>query len=153
MANRQPEHELQSRCIKWFRYQYPHLRRLLFAVPNGGSRPKSEAARMKAEGVVPGVADIILLIPNYYYSSLNIEMKAESSQREEQKLYELCCKAAGSHYIICRSLDEFKQAVTGYLDSVNINILTQLHTLYKSEQDAAVEKAREQFRKIVKKQS
>lgn len=36
---------------------------MLFAVPNGGKRDTKTGARMKYEGAVRGVADLILLIP------------------------------------------------------------------------------------------
>ena len=32
------ESQLQKSCVMWFRLQYPRLRYLLFAVPNGGAR-------------------------------------------------------------------------------------------------------------------
>ena len=44
-----PEERLQMDCVKWFRYQYMTHWRQLFAVPNGGSRNKKEAANMKAK--------------------------------------------------------------------------------------------------------
>lgn len=49
-------------CVSWFRLKYPAIGKLLFAVPNGGARSRTEAAIMKAEGVTAGVADLILLI-------------------------------------------------------------------------------------------
>ena len=32
------ESRIQQGCVRWFRYQFPNLARLLFAVPNGGRR-------------------------------------------------------------------------------------------------------------------
>lgn len=58
-----PEHELQKSCVKWFRLQYPEYTNLLFAIPNGGKRNAREAARLKAEGVTPGVPDLFLQLP------------------------------------------------------------------------------------------
>lgn len=53
------EHNLQTACVRWFRYQYP--KDIILAVPNGGSRDnKKEAARLKAEGVLAGVSDLII---------------------------------------------------------------------------------------------
>lgn len=49
-------------CVGWFRLQYPAVGKLLFAVPNGGARSRTEAAIMKAEGVTAGVTDLILLL-------------------------------------------------------------------------------------------
>lgn len=60
------EHEMQSALFAWIRLQrtqYPGLQ-MAFAVPNGGLRHPATAARMKREGVEPGVPDVILLHPS-----------------------------------------------------------------------------------------
>lgn len=67
---RHEESELQRSCVKWFRYKYSNLKPLLFAVPNGGFRNVREARIMKAEGVVAGVSDLILLLPRQGFHAL-----------------------------------------------------------------------------------
>lgn len=62
-------------CVSWFRLKYPAIGKLLFAIPNGGARSRTEAAIMKAEGVTAGVADLILLIGRGGFNALCIEMK------------------------------------------------------------------------------
>ena len=57
------EHQLQVECVKWFRFQYPKLANLLFAIPNGGLRNIKVATKLKAEGVLAGVPDLFLAIP------------------------------------------------------------------------------------------
>lgn len=57
--SRDEEHETQAACVRWFRAAWPGLRGRLFAVPNGGRRDAVTGARLKAEGVVAGVADLI----------------------------------------------------------------------------------------------
>ena len=86
----QSESQIQHDCLTWFRLQYPKLALLMFAVPNGGRRDAKSGARMKYEGVVKGVADLILLIPKKGYASLCIEMKTPKgvqgdNQKEWQK--------------------------------------------------------------------
>lgn len=146
--NKAPEHELQKHCVTWFKYRYPHLKALFFSVPNGGVRNKAEAGKLKAEGTNRGVADLILLLPNYYFHSLNIEMKAGSSQSDDQKIYERACRASGSNYVICRSLDQFKNIIQEYLSSVDVNIISSLRTLYAAVEEAKVQQAREHYRKL-----
>lgn len=146
--NKAPEHELQKHCVTWFKYRYPHLKALFFSVPNGGVRNKAEAGKLKAEGTNRGVADLILLLPNYYFHSLNIEMKAGSSQSDYQKIYEQACRASGSNYVVCRSLDQFKDVIQEYLSSVDVNIISSLRTIYASVEEAKVQKAREHYRKL-----
>ena len=58
---RDEEHRLQSACVRWFRYQFPALAHSLFAVPNGGRRDAATGARLKDEGVLAGVSDLVLL--------------------------------------------------------------------------------------------
>lgn len=57
-----------------------------FAIPNGGSRNKIEAGRMKQEGVKAGVSDLCVLLPE---KVLFIEMKRVkgSSTSKEQKAW------------------------------------------------------------------
>ena len=62
------EHYEQALVIQFMRRNYPEV--LIFAIPNGGQRNAATGARLKAEGVVPGVPD--LFIPAW---GLFIEMK------------------------------------------------------------------------------
>lgn len=56
--------------------KYCDLKRIAcFAIPNGGSRNKIEAARMQASGVKAGVPDLCIPVPSGQYHSLYIEMK------------------------------------------------------------------------------
>ena len=113
---RHEESDIQQLCVRWFRLQYPKYARLLFAVPNGGSRNLIEAARMKAEGVTAGVADLILLVPSGEYSSLCIEMKtAKGRKRDTQKDWEEAATSVGNKYVICRSLDDFQTEINNYI--------------------------------------
>lgn len=114
---RNEESKLQQSCITWFRLQYPLLSKLLFAVPNGSRRDVVTGATLKREGVVAGVADLILLIPKKGYASLCIEMKyGGNGQSESQKEWQRLAEAAGNKYVLCRSLEEFVRAVRHYLD-------------------------------------
>lgn len=111
------EHRIQCACVRWFRYSYPTIRNLLFAVPNGGRRDATTAVKLKAEGVVAGVADLILLIPRGEYGALLIEMKTpKGSQSTAQKEWQKLAEAQGYRYIICRSLDDFMTKVEAYLN-------------------------------------
>lgn len=76
------EHDEQAALFRWAalhaRYR-PELH-LLFAVPNGGARDAHAAAKMKTEGVRPGVPDVCLPVARTgvdgrAYGALWIEMK------------------------------------------------------------------------------
>ena len=115
------EHRIQCACVRWFNVQYPKLNGRLFAVPNGGRRDATTAAKLKAEGVVPGVADLVLLISNRDYGALLIEMKTpKGRQSDSQKKWEkTVCANAEYKYVVCRSLDDFIREVGSYLSNDN----------------------------------
>ena len=115
---RQEEHRIQCAIVKWFYYAYPAYRGgCLFAVPNGGHRNIQTAARLKAEGVTSGVADLLLLVPKRDYHGLCVEVKTPvGRQSENQKNWQRIIEAQGYRYEIVRSLDEFAELVRWYLN-------------------------------------
>ena len=124
---REEEHNIQAACVRWFAYQYPQYKGLLFAIPNGSYRTKATAGKLKAEGVVPGVADLVLLVPKCvkahddegWYNTIHalcIEMKtAKGRQSPEQKEWQARVEKMGYEYAVCRSLDEFINTIENYL--------------------------------------
>ena len=110
------EHRIQCACVRWFRLQYPNYRHNLFAVPNGGRRDKMTGAHLKSEGVLPGVADLILLKSSASHGALLIEMKTcKGKQAESQREWQRLIEKDGYKYVICRSLDDFMNKVNDYL--------------------------------------
>lgn len=113
------EHQLQVACVQWFNLQHPQCRHNLFAVPNGGRRDKVTGAKLKAEGVKAGVADLILLKPNNRYHALLIEMKTrQGRQSQSQRDWQRDITRDGYKYVVCRSLQEFIETVNDYLIEV-----------------------------------
>ena len=117
---RNHEHQLQSACVRWFRYAHPDLALCLFAVPNGGARDRVTGAKLKAEGVVAGVSDLILLAPSAdgQHHSLAIEMKTDeksSRQSDSQKQWQKAVENTGNRYVICRNFLDFKNAIENHL--------------------------------------
>lgn len=115
---RHQESTLQRQCVAWFRTLYPRHATMLFAVPNGGGRSRTEAAIMKAEGVTAGVADLILLESRGGYGCLCIEMKTgdkASRQSASQKSWQKATENAGNKYAVTRSFDEFRDVVSKYM--------------------------------------
>jgi len=112
------ESKLQIECVKWFRYQYPNYRMLLFAIPNGGKRNAITAQILKSEGVVSGVADLFLSIPKGKFHGLYIEMKyGKGIQSDNQKEFEKNVIAMGYKYIITNSLYDFVKEIDLYMGS------------------------------------
>lgn len=90
--NVQWEAREQRALIQWARVavgRYPELASL-FHPANGGARDGLTASLMKAEGVRPGVLDLILLKPRGVYHGLAVELKATgataSSLSADQRL-------------------------------------------------------------------
>lgn len=113
------EHRIQSACVRAFRYKYPKLRHNLFAIPNGGRRDKVTGAKLKAEGALAGVSDLIFLKSNRFYGALLIEMKTpKGRQQESQKEWQRLISADGYKYVICHSVSEFMQEIEDYLKEI-----------------------------------
>lgn len=112
------EHRIQQACVRWFNLQYPHLRGRLFAVPNGGRRDVVTGAKLKAEGVVAGVADLILLVTNKAFGALLIEMKKPGGiQSVAQRQWQGIVTTNGEYkYVICRSIYDFMREIREYLN-------------------------------------
>lgn len=116
---REIEHHTQVMCINWFRLQYPTLRHRLFAVPNGSARDVVTGAKLKAEGVLAGVSDLILLKRNKTFGALLIEMKSDNGrQSQAQKEWEAKVTADNEYkYVVCRSLQDFIREINDYLNN------------------------------------
>lgn len=50
----------------------------MYHTPNGGKRNRIEAAKLKRQGVKPGVPDIFLPAPRYGYHGLYVELKRQT---------------------------------------------------------------------------
>lgn len=111
------ESRIQSAFKKWFDLQYPEWAPLCFAVGNGGRRSKIEAAIMKGEGVVAGVADVIIAIPRGGYGHLGLEFKTDKGrQSDKQKAWEAVSKKAGNCYYVVRSVEAAVQITRQYMN-------------------------------------
>lgn len=111
------ERQIQIQCVSWFRLRYPEASKVFFACPNGSARNAWTAKNLKDEGVLSGVADLILLVPRHGYACLCIEMKKPGGrQSDSQKSFEEAVKAYKGKYVVCYSLEEFQREVREYLE-------------------------------------
>lgn len=112
------EHRIQCACVRWFSLRYPQYRGLLFAVPNGSRRDAVTGSKLKAEGVIPGVSDLIFLKKNSHYCGLLIEMKRpKGKQSQSQKDWEQVINSFKEFkYVRCHSFDDFKHEVDDFLE-------------------------------------
>lgn len=100
---------------EWNAGKYPELK-WLHHVPNGGSRNKREAAKLKQMGVKAGVADLCLPYPRGVYCGLYIEMKYGNNRQQESQKGFLADMAGAGHFVAtCYSAEEAVGVITGYL--------------------------------------
>lgn len=75
---------------------------------------------MIREGMVAGVADLLLLVPNGGYHGLCIEMKQPNARLSKAQLeWSKAVKAQGYKYEVCCSLVDFMLVVKCYLKVTN----------------------------------
>lgn len=122
------EHDEQAAVISWARMQecvYPELK-LLFCVPNGaaltwredkkGNRYSPQAARLKAEGLRPGVPDLCLPVARQGYHSLYIELKAGRNRPTQEQIAFLDALACQGHLaLVCYGAEQAIEAIKEYL--------------------------------------
>lgn len=111
------EADIQSEFFAQAKIFFPMIPdKLLFAVPNGGSRNKLEAINLKRQGVKSGVADVLLLIPKGGFASLCLEFKTKTGkQSDEQIEFQKQAENCGSKYVIVRGVKEAIEKVREYL--------------------------------------
>lgn len=113
------EDVIQAQVLTWAKRQvkvYPELGRL-FHVPNGGQRHAAVAAKLQGQGVKPGVPDLCLPVPRFGCHGLWIEMKTQEGRVSvHQKDWIAYLRKAGYRVEICRSFDEAREVLLGYLD-------------------------------------
>lgn len=111
------EHEEQCAFIELARYRLPYPEwKLLFAIPNGGLRNKVVAAKLKAEGVMPGVPDLFFSKPCGEYHGLYIEMKRPKGGRlssVQDEMAELLMKQ-GYAVACCEGAQEAIETLAAY---------------------------------------
>jgi hypothetical protein len=120
VADGPSEHQLQAAVIKWWalvhhqRYTLPI--EALFAIPNGGARDPITGSRLKAEGVRPGIPDLMLSVRLGNTPGLFIEMKAgKNDLSEAQTSVAQHLISQGYRYAAAWSSEEAIKIIEDYL--------------------------------------
>lgn len=99
---------------QWNKGRYPELK-WLHHIPNGGSRNKMEAVKLKQMGVKAGVSDLCLPYPKGIYCGLYIEMKYGGNRQQETQKEFLKDMAGAGHFVAtCYSADEAIEVIKEY---------------------------------------
>ena len=114
-----PEATEQTWLFAWARMAegvHPELA-LLHHIPNGGSRNKAEAARLRAQGVKRGIPDICLPCPRGEWHGLYIELKRTRGGRvsEDQRDVIAALRREGYRVEVCMGYEEARKTIEDYL--------------------------------------
>jgi hypothetical protein len=127
LAKADTEHAHQRAFFGWLAWMkqlaiYPRADRM-FAIPNGGKRDPITAARLKAEGVKPGVPDTFFPVPNFEHASyrtrhgLFLEFKKAKGKESGKQSEWIACAIADEY--AAATVYSWKDAVAAFIDYVN----------------------------------
>lgn len=98
------EDQIQQQLVIYFRN---NIKGIIFSVPNGGSRNVAEAKKLKNTGLLPGVSDLIILLPNE--QTIFIEVKTDKGKQSEVQInFEKKVFEMGYKYFVVKNIEEFK---------------------------------------------
>lgn len=118
-AWQESEQKLQTECAKWLKKEL-YLRgekQLFYHVPNESKASIGYRMKMKAQGVLSGVSDIVLPLRSQEYSGIYCEIKAKSGCPDaDQKEFLNGVEEEGFLAVVINDLETFKKVFSYYLD-------------------------------------
>lgn len=116
------EEVLHRACAQWLslaKARYPTLAWMTH-IPNGGKRPKGEAGKLKAMGVVPGMPDFILPVRSGPWIGLAVELKSATGKlRPSQSAWLEMLASQGWKTHVVREFEDFADVVVDYLRAID----------------------------------
>ncbi len=110
IPDRNAEAKRQAAIVEYVRWTVPEI--LIFSVPNGGLRTKAEAARLKWTGVLAGIPDLVLVLPNG--RSAFWEVKTDRGRLSfEQTVMSVRLGVLGHSYAVVRGIDDARKELEG----------------------------------------
>jgi len=114
------EHQIQSSFFQWIRIARKDLEPYIFAIPNGGLRSKWAGAKLKREGLKPGVFDIFIAIPNARWHGLWLEFKAGKNKLTDNQIIFMNNMVKNNYECaVCYSFEAAKAFLEIYLGERN----------------------------------
>lgn len=99
----------------WHTGKYPELK-WLHHIPNGGSRNRAEAAKLKEMGVKAGVSDLSLPCPKGIYCGMYVEMKYGNNRHTDRQKEFLADMAENGYFVVtCYSAEDAIKAIEEYV--------------------------------------
>ncbi len=102
---------IQAAIVEWVRAVAPDC--IVFHCPNGGLRGKREAARLKWQGVLPGVPDLIVFAPAGRVLAMEVKAPKGALSADQKAMFETLV-ALGVPHAIVRSVDDARRAFAAW---------------------------------------
>ena len=97
------EAETQAAIVEALRIAFPRI--IVAAIPNGGSRPAREAARMVGTGTLAGMPDLVVVLPGG--RACWIEVKTDTGQCSARQFSIMAALNDLGHPVaVCRDIHE-----------------------------------------------
>lgn len=99
--NCQSEHQHGAALMQWVQWnlkKYPDLERL-YHIPNGGLRSKVASAKLKAEGVKPGIPDYHLPVARGGFIGLYCELKIKGNYPSDAQWKQIYALRKEGHFV------------------------------------------------------
>jgi hypothetical protein len=108
---RNVEARIQAAIVEWIRTVAPGV--VVFAVPNGGLRSKSEAALMRWTGTLAGVPDLMVMAPQGRAYGLEVKApKGRVSPQQRALMFRL--QSIGVGTAVVHSIEETRPAFAAW---------------------------------------
>lgn len=132
------ERRMQTEFFKFIDNEYPTLRHMCYAVPNGGRRSAQYGKLLKLQGLTSGVPDICCAIPAFickdskpqcFSNGLYIEFKSKGKKTntsQEQKKFIKHANLFNYCAHVVDSLDEAKSIFKAHVNEFTKDLLTRL---------------------------
>lgn len=105
------EEELQTSLVKHLAWAAPKA--MYFAVPNGEHRSKATGARLKAQGVRAGVADLCFILKGGYAAFMELK-RPGGKQSPKQIQFASWCEANEVPYALVSNMDVAIEVLKGW---------------------------------------
>lgn len=128
------EHQIQRLAVNYLKTFLPEPF-IIFSVPNGGLRDIGTAKKLKAEGVLAGIPDLVIPIAKETYNALYIEVKKPGGSVSAAQLkVHRNLRAWNNKVVVCYSVKEIVCTVISYfMPEVLTNVLKMFNQMEKED--------------------
>lgn len=106
----------QEVFVSWLRLTYKDF--LIFSIPNGGSRNKIEASNLKRAGLLAGIPDLIVLMPNKQIVFIEMKKRVGGKISPAQKIVIGIIESLGFTVLIGYGFLDIKDKFEKYLKNL-----------------------------------